>query len=52
MKMMGSFTVLRLTGMMGMAAGMSGDESGKPAITKEMLLSLNQQLNQIRKADA
>jgi len=52
MKMMGSFTVLRLTGMMGLAAGMAGNEDGKPAVTKEMLLGLNKQLNQIKKADA
>ena len=40
MKMMGSFTVLRLTSLMG-AANVS--------ISKEQLLALNAQLNQIKK---
>ena len=49
MKMMGSFTVLRLTSMMGLAAGMAGGDAGEPAVTKEALLDLNHQLNKIRK---
>ena len=40
MRMMGGFTVLRLTGMLGMAG---------IKLTKEQLLSLNEQLNRIRK---
>ena len=42
MKMMGGFTVLRLTKLMG-AANVS--------ITKEQLLGLNAQLNKIKKVD-
>ena len=40
MEMMGSFTVLRLTSMMGMA---------NVSFTKEELLKMNKQLNRIRK---
>ena len=43
MKMMGSFTVIRLLNMMGM---MGGKET---AFTKEQLLDINAQLNQIKK---
>lgn len=42
MKMMGSFTVIRLTSMLG-TAGIK--------VTKEQLLGLNEQLNQIRKPE-
>ncbi len=49
LKMLSSFTILRLTGMLGMAAGMAGKDDGKPAVTKEMLLDLNRQLNKIKK---
>ena len=40
MKMMGSFTLLRLTSMLGMA---------NVSFTKEELLSLNKKLNRIKK---
>ena len=40
MKMLGGFTVLRLTGMMGMV---------NVSFTKEELLKMNKQLNRIRK---
>jgi beta-galactosidase len=40
MQMMGGFTVLRLTSMMGMA---------NVSFTKEELLDLNKQLNKIKK---
>lgn len=43
MKMMGSFTVLRLLHMMGMMSG------SKAAFSKEELLDINSQLNQIKK---
>ena len=40
MRMMGGFTVLRLSGMLGMAG---------IKLTKEQLLAINEQLNQIQK---
>ena len=40
MSMLGGFTVLRLTGMLGMM---------KVSFTKEELLKMNKQLNKIRK---
>ena len=49
MKMLGGFTILRLTGMLGMAADMGGEKKG-PAITKEQLLEINAKLNKIPKA--
>ena len=42
-KMLGSFTVLRMTSMMGMA---------NVSFTKEELLKINAQLNKIRKPKA
>ncbi len=47
MKMLGGFTVLRMVNMMGLMGDMKNE--GKPAITKEMLLGLNEKLNQIKK---
>ncbi len=46
MQMMNGFTIVRIAGMAGL---MGGD--GTPAITKEMLLGLNAQLNQIEKPE-
>ena len=43
MQMMGGFTVLRLSGMLGMA---------NISFTKEELLKMNKQLNRIRKPKA
>lgn len=43
MQMMGGFTVLRLTNLMGTAGGVS--------FTKEELLELNAKLNKIKKKD-
>ena len=40
MSMMGSFTLLRLLNLMGVAGG---------AMTKEEMLAINDQLNQIKK---
>ncbi len=50
MKMLGGFTILRLTGMLGMAADMGGEKKGGPIITKEQLLEINAKLNKIPKA--
>ena len=49
MKMLGGFTILRLTGMLGMAADMGGEKKG-PIITKDQLLAINAKLNEIPKA--
>ncbi|MBO5523791.1 MAG: glycoside hydrolase family 2 protein, partial [Roseburia sp.] len=49
MQMMGGFTILRMVNMMGMMNDMKNME--KPVITKEMLLGLNAQLNQIKKPE-
>ena len=50
MKMLGGFTILRLTGMLGMAADMGGEKKSGPIITKEQLLEINAKLNKIPKA--
>ena len=44
LKMLGSFTILRLIGMM-------PKQEGAPAITKEQLLAINAELNKIAKAE-
>ena len=44
LKMLGSFTILRLIGMM-------QKQEGAPAITKEQLLAINAELNKIAKAE-
>ena len=49
MKMLGGFTILRLTGMLGMMTSMDTDTKNAPLITKEQLLSINDKLNQIPK---
>ena len=50
MKMLGGFTILRLTGMLGMASDMGGEKKSGPIITKEQLLAINAKLNEIPKA--
>ena len=40
LQMLGSFTILRLLGML-------PKQEGAPAVTKELLLSINEKLNQI-----
>ena len=49
MQMMGGFTILRMINMLTMMTDMKNME--KPTVTKEMLLDLNAQLNQIKKPE-
>ena len=44
LKMLGSFTILRLIGML-------PKQEGAPAVTKEQLLAINAELNKIAKVD-
>ena len=44
LKMLGSFTILRLIGMF-------PKQEGAPAVTKEQLLAINAELNKIAKAE-
>jgi beta-galactosidase len=49
LQMIGGFTVLRMVNMLGLMADMKKED--QPVITKEMLLSMNEHLNQIKKPE-